>query len=349
MCTIELVSLCVSKLGYLKSVLWSVATALVLTAISVTVPAAGAPSKIRIAIAYDTGGRGDHGINDAVATGVDYIKKKYGLTSLDVREIVTNDSESDREDRIAFLAAARYALVIAVGSKYEEAVRQASVKYPATQFSIINSAQVASLNVSNLIFSDTDGAYLAGALAAAASKGLNIGFFGLSPASNSYSAFVLGARSVNAKVNTFSQYADSDPRGGISALIVAGVDVIYSEWSATSDVQDAIATLSTKDHPLYLIGNSPEQYFLLEKNSQKVLLGAVRKRVDLATEDVMTAALTRRAIRSVLDPALGIFGRNYRAVDGGISMALTTIGSPFSKYVTAALNSLKTGKVKLKN
>lgn len=321
--------------------------ALSLAAISVTVPAVGAPSKIRIAIAYDLGGRGDHGINDAVATGVDFIKKKYGLTSLDIREIVTNDSESDRQDRIAFLAAARYTLVLAVGSRYEEAVRQASIKYPATQFAIINSAQVASLNVSNLTFSDSDGAYLAGALAAAASKGLKIGFFGPPSSTNSYSAFMLGAQSVNPKVNTFSQYADSDPVGSISTLIAVGVDVIYSEWSATSEVQDAITTLSTKDHPLYLIGNSPEQYFLLEKNSQKILLGAVRRRIDLATEEVMTATLTHRAIRSLLDPALGIFGRNYRVATGGISMALTTIGSPFSKQVTVALNSLKTGKVKL--
>ncbi len=332
-----------------KITFWVIAIALVLTANSIPASNAGTTPKIRIAIAYDLGGRGDHGINDAVATGVDFIKKKYGLTSLDVREMVTNGSEADRQERIAFLAAARYALVVAVGNKYEQAVRQASAKYPKTQFSIINDAHVANLNVINLTFSATDGAYLAGVLAAAASKHLKIGFFGLSSDSNGYQAFALGAQSVNRKVITFSQYADSDPISGIDALIAEEVDVIYSEWSSTSEVQDAITALSTKDNPIYLIGISPEQYFLLEKNSQKILLGAVTKRIDLAAEDVMTAALTRGVIKSVLDPTLGIFGRNYRAADGGVSMALTSIGTPYSKYVSAAIKALKSGKVKLRD
>ena len=42
---------------------------------------ARAITSIKIAIAYDLGGRGDHGVNDSAAKGVDFIKKKYQIST----------------------------------------------------------------------------------------------------------------------------------------------------------------------------------------------------------------------------------------------------------------------------
>ena len=112
---------------------------------------AGAAVSIKIAIAYDIGGRGDHGINDSAAKGVDAIKKKYGLSSLAVREMVTNGTESDRETRLQFLASANYNLIVAIGSGYALAVSVVAVANPDTEFALINDASIGDLNISNLV------------------------------------------------------------------------------------------------------------------------------------------------------------------------------------------------------
>jgi basic membrane protein A len=322
-----------------------------LLALALIVPATSvqATNPIRIAIAYDLGGRGDHGINDAVAVGVDAIKKKFGLTSLDVREMVTNGSESDREKRLQFLADANYALVIAVGSAYAKAVNVVCLANPNTQFAIINDSSVANLNVSNMTFQNSDGAYLAGVLAGAATKSNKVGFVGPVALANVYADFQLGVASVKPKAITYSQISDYVSARDVQSLSTRGVDVIFSEWSTTSDVQDSFTTLSTKQHPLYLIGVSPDQYFLLNKNGQKYLLGAVTRRLDLATQDVMLAALHSVTIEDVLDPNLGIFGQLYSVKSGGESMALTNLGSAYSKPVAIAIKALKAGKIKLSN
>ena len=117
----------------------------------VAVNSAGAASSIRIAIAYDVGGRGDHGINDAVAVGVDAIKKKFGLTSLAVREMVTDGTESDRESRLQFLASAGYSLIVAVGPNYAQAVNVVSLANPNTQFALIDDDSVGNLNLSDMV------------------------------------------------------------------------------------------------------------------------------------------------------------------------------------------------------
>lgn len=58
------------------------------------------PKKIKIGIVYDVGGKGDKSFNDAAAIGVDAAKAKFGLSELDVREIVTSGNLFDRENRI---------------------------------------------------------------------------------------------------------------------------------------------------------------------------------------------------------------------------------------------------------
>ncbi|MSZ66678.1 MAG: BMP family ABC transporter substrate-binding protein, partial [Actinobacteria bacterium] len=80
-----------------------------------TLPASAAQSKAKIGIIYDVGGRGDNSINDATAVGVAAAKKKFNLSNLDVRELVTSGTSFDRENRIEFLVKAKYDLVIGVG------------------------------------------------------------------------------------------------------------------------------------------------------------------------------------------------------------------------------------------
>ncbi len=308
---------------------------------------AGAATSIKIAIAYDIGGRGDHGINDSAAKGVDAIKKKYGLTPLSVREMVTNGTESDRESRLQFLADANYNLIVAIGSGYAQAVSVVAATHPSTEFALVNDASIGNLNITNLVFSKRDGVYLAGVLAGAATLTNKVGFLGPVTSGPVVSDFQLGLASVNRKAVVKSVLLDSAPANAVRALIAQGVDIIYSEWSSTSGVEDTVAALTTKKRPIYLIGVNPDQYFLLNKGSQKILIGAVSKRVDLAVADAMTAALKSETIIDVLDGNAGIYGHMYTVKDGGVSIALTALGARYSVKVSAAIAKLKSGKVKL--
>ncbi len=308
---------------------------------------AHAAISIKIAIAYDIGGRGDHGINDSAAKGVDAIKKKYGLTALSVREMVTNGTESDRESRLQFLADAKYNLIVAIGPGYAKALGVVAIANPNTQFALINDASVGNLNLSDMVFSNSDGAYLAGVLAGAATKSKKVGFIAPTLFASYVAAFRLGLKSVQPKAVVISQLVDLDPTSATKSAIAAGADIIFSEWSTGPEVQDTVAKLSTAKHPVYLIGVNPDQYFLLDSAGQKVLIGAVSKHIDVAVRDVMNSAIQGESIVDILNGAEGIFGHMYTVKDGGESMALTKLSAPYSVKVAAAVATLKSGKIKL--
>ena len=58
--------------------------AVTLAAGALVAPTANAASKIKAAIAYDIGGRGDKSFNDSAAAGLDKAKKKFGATVKEV-------------------------------------------------------------------------------------------------------------------------------------------------------------------------------------------------------------------------------------------------------------------------
>ncbi|GBL18291.1 uncharacterized lipoprotein PH1714 [Actinomycetota bacterium] len=128
--------------------LFSLALSLI-TALSLPNSIAVEPKKI--AIAYDVGGRGDNGLNDLAARGLERAIKKLNISRLDVREQITDGNLGDRITRVRFLAKNKYQLIICVGSGYADTVRRRiSNEYPNTQFAIIDDESVAMTNV--LIF-----------------------------------------------------------------------------------------------------------------------------------------------------------------------------------------------------
>lgn len=81
--------------------LFSLALSLI-TALSLPNSIAVEPKKI--AIAYDVGGRGDNGLNDLAALGLERAIKKLNISRLDVREQITDGNLGDRITRVRFLA-----------------------------------------------------------------------------------------------------------------------------------------------------------------------------------------------------------------------------------------------------
>ena len=329
---------------------WLLSSATALSILALVVPSArAADPAIKIAIAYDAGGRGDKAANDAVAMGVDLAKKNLKLTSFNIREMVTDGTEKDRSRRLRFLANAGYTTIIAVGSGYENSVRSVSKEFPTLSFEIIDDGNISNLNVQSLVFDEQQGAYLAGVLAASASKTNKVGFVGdvsfpSSPAQGA--AFVQGAKSIKPKISASIVIPlETTPTAALTNLHVSGVDVVYSNWEKNSTLLDSVLALNTAKKPLKLIGVLPDQYWLQSSTSKAVLIGAFTKHLENASYDAIWNAVNDYPIGDVLQTNPNIYGKKYTVVDAGVGMALVGDGKAYSTAIKAASSLLKAGKI----
>ena len=299
-------------------------------------PAAQAAKVVRIGVAYDTGGPGDHSFNDAVAAGIVVAKKLYGVT---VTATVTIGSEADREMRIRSLVTKGCDLVIVVGSEYAASVRKLAMDYPTHQFAIVNDASVDVLNVESLVFSERQGGYLAGYSAALVSKNAKIGLIGDSRQTSEYrTGFIAGARATGKKILVQFKYGNRSWGALAKKMIASGVDVIFLTTAGSdSDVFNAVISANRHGKTVGLIGLEPDQYLTLVASARKYILGSVVMRVDKAIVNAVSESVAGRSLLDVLDPVAGIYGRQYGISDGGIEISLwsPTIAK-FNEAINAA-------------
>lgn len=301
----------------------------------------------RIAIAYDVGGRGDNGINDLAAVGLENAIKKHKISPLDVREQITNGSLGDRITRVRFLAKNNYQLIICVGSAYADTVRRISNEYPNTQFAIIDDQSIAMTNVSNLSFATPEAIYLSGAALALASKRGKIMFLASKSdlsASFNASIFSRGALAVNAKIQIITKLIDPNNVSEIKADFSSGVDHVFSTYAESDEVISTLASFNAGSKKVLLSGVLPDQYFLNFSAGKKNQYLVVRKRYDKAVEAIIAAELADKNILEILDPKKGIYGHRYNLKDGGVSVKLVS-GAAFSAKVSTISTQLKAGRV----
>ncbi|MEU5366596.1 BMP family ABC transporter substrate-binding protein [Streptomyces sp. NPDC005925] len=129
-----------------------------------------------LAIAYDIGGKGDQSFNDAAYAGLQKAQKEFGYKTADI-EPTEGETDADKEQRLASLAKQGYNPVIGVGFAYGPAMEAVAKKYPKTTFGIVDSV-VEGKNVASLVFAEEQASYLAGVVAAKATKSNTVGFVG---------------------------------------------------------------------------------------------------------------------------------------------------------------------------
>ena len=323
--------------------------ALILTLLpTAVIQSSSAAEPKRIAIAYEVGGRGDNGINDLAAKGLERAIKKHNISRLDVREQITDGSLGDRITRVRFLARNKYQLIICVGAAYADTVRRISNEFPNTQFAIIDDESVAMTNVSNLSFATHEGIYLAGAALAVRSKSGKIGFIAdkSDPSAARYAnVFAKGAAAGNSKVKVSSKLLDANFENEIKAQVNAGIDQIFSTWSKSDEVISNIASLNRPTTPILISGLLPEQYFLNFSAGKKNQYLVVQKRFDLAVEQIIAAELANKNILEILDGKKGIYGHRYNLKDGGVTVKVVS-GQAFSARVQTISANLKAGRIK---
>ena len=313
-----------------------------------TAPVSAAPEKPKIGIIYDVGGRGDKAINDAAAAGIDSAKKKFQLSNFDVRELVTTGIDFDRENRIEFLVKAQYDLVIGVGPSFNEAMIYMSEKYPESQFAVIASSGVESINVSCMAFDLNQGSFLAGVMAALNSKTGKVGYLGdsLNPSNLvNLKNFRAGVKYAGLKTKVFAAKSAASAEAEIAKLSSQGGDVIFVNWTRNGSVLTAANKLAKAKKTIKIIGVRPDQFFIATKSAQKFLIGYVNQRYDSAIDDLFSVALSGRALTEEVDGGDGVFGRNYTLSNRGIDLISISANTASKSAVSRAKSEIISKKI----
>lgn len=290
----------------------------------VTSPIATAVEKSLICIAYDEGGRGDQSFNDAAALGLQKAQKKKTFT---LETIVTDGSTQDREKRLRFLISKNCKLIIAIGSGYAPAINVLTSEFGDIQFAILNDASIKNANVASLIFSESQGAFLAGLSAALVSKSGKVAMMAAPNQSVSYeSGFKAGVLASKKKVTSIVRYVEGTGQQETRALIAAGADVIYLALpGSNSAILKTLVTSNLQrakkgDQIVGLIGVAPDQFLSVAPTNQKFIYATVVKRVDVVIEDLIEKALSGDLYSDVLDGEKGIYGFEYGISGNAISL-----------------------------
>ena len=291
--------------------------------LGVLTPVASAADPVTIGIAYDIGGRGDKSFNDASAAGLE----KAGKTlDFKVEAVVTDGTSADREKRIRSLIAKNCSLIIAVGGGYGPTLQVLAFEYPDTQFAIINDASVAAVNVSSVIFAETQGAYLAGFSAAQISKTGKVAMIANTNQADLFKdGFSAGVLASKKKVIPVVKYVSGSYSQAATQVIAAGADVIYlSTQGSDAEVFKVIIANNVKKNSkkVGLINIEPDQYLAVTSETKKYLAATVVKRVDKAIIDIISKSISGNQFLDYLDLDAGLFGKRYGITGGGIEFTI---------------------------
>ncbi len=239
------------------------------------------------AIIFDLGGKFDRSFNEAAFTGAEQWAEETGGSYAEI-ELQT---DAQREQAMRRLAEAGHNPIVMAGFSQATPLAEVAPDYPDTTFVIIDGV-VDEPNVRSVIFSEHEGSYLVGMLAAMASETGTVGFVGgmdiplISAFACGYAQGVVavnGDATVIANMTGTTPAAWNDPvRGGelTRGQIAQGADVVYAAAGGTGLGVLQVAA----DEGILSIGVDSNQNYLHPGS----VLTSMLKRVDVAVYDAFT-------------------------------------------------------------
>jgi basic membrane protein A len=241
------------------------------------------------AIIFDLGGKFDKSFNEAAFNGATRWAEETGGT---FREIEMQ-SEAQREQALRRLAEAGANPIVMTGFAFGDVLNQVAPDYPDTKFAIVDGF-VEQPNVRAILFTEHEGSYLVGMLAAMASQTGTVGFVGgmdiplIRRFACGYAQGVLAVNpeaTIVANMTGTTPAAWNDPVKGAElakAQIAQGADVVYAAAGGTGiGVLQAVA-----DEGKLSIGVDSNQNYLHPGS----VLTSMLKRVDNAVYEAFMAA-----------------------------------------------------------
>ncbi len=240
-----------------------------------------APVRAQPALIYELGGKFDKSFGQAAYNGAERWKKETGQPYLEF-EIV---NAAQREQALRRMAERGANPIVGIGFPQAAAVELAAKAFPNTRFAIVD-AVVVLPNVQSFVYREHEASFLAGMLAAMASRSGKVGFVGAMdiPLVRKFSCgYEQGAKFAKPAIevrtamigNTPAAWVDPERGAELAkAQLAQGVDVIFSA-AGTSGLGIMQAT---KDAGKLAIGVDSNQNGL----HPGTMLTSVLKRVDLA-------------------------------------------------------------------
>jgi basic membrane protein A len=296
------------------------------------------------AVVYDAGGKFDKSFNEAAYNGIERFKKETGTAYLDFE--IANDTQ--REQAFRRMAQKGANPIIAVGFGHASAIGKVAKEFPKLNFAIIDSV-VEAPNVQSVVFKDQEGSFLAGELAALASKSGKVGFIGgmdVPLIRRFQCGYEQGAKHANPKVEVVSNMtgttpaAWSDPtRGGelAKSQFSRGVDVVFAAAGGTGiGVYQA-----AKDQGKLAIGVDSNQNHL----HPGTMLSSMMKRVDVAVYNVAMSVKN-----GSWKPGTVVLGLKEQGVAMAMDANNAKLVSPeMKKKLDAAEADIVAGKIQVAN
>jgi basic membrane protein A len=125
------------------------------------------------ALIFDLGGKFDKSFNEAAYEGA----KRWATETGGTYKEIAMQSEAQREQALRRLAESGANPVVMTGFAFGDVLNQVAPDYPDTKFAIIDMV-VDQPNVRSVVFTEHEGSYLVGMMAAKASKTGTVGFIG---------------------------------------------------------------------------------------------------------------------------------------------------------------------------
>ena len=296
---------------------------IVAVATSIVSAPAFAATQLTVGVAYDIGGRGDRSFNDASAAGLDKAQKNFDFI---LEAVVTDGTSADRERRIRSLINKNCNPIIAIGAGYAPTLQALAIEFPNTQFAIINDASVTALNVTSVVFANTQGAYLAGFSAAQISKSGKVAMIANPDQADIYKdGFSAGVFASKKKVIPIVKYVSGSFSLAANQVLDAGADIVFvATQGSDSEVFKAIVARNAKkkNSVIGLINIEPDQFITVTRTTKKFLIASVVKRVDNAIFDIIALSVEKKQYLDILDADAGIYGRRYGITGGGIEFTI---------------------------
>lgn len=248
-----------------------------------------AKSSIKVAVVTDVGGIGDMSFNAMAWEGLQRASKEMNLNA----KFLESREQADYVINLSKLAEQRYNMIFAVGYLMEDAVKEASKKYPNTRFVIIDGNAPDSSNTASLKFDEEQGSFLAGALAGAMTKTGKIAFIGgiQMPIIQKFECgYRAGALMMRPDIKVMIAYCGKfdDPAKGKELALAQfgqGADIIFH--AAGGSGRGVIDAAKTKGAGFYAIGVDADQDYLAPGR----VLTSMMKRVDNAVYDMCEAEI----------------------------------------------------------
>ncbi len=259
------------------------------------------------AIIFDLGGKFDKSFNESAYNGAKRWADETGGTFKELEM----QSEAQREQALRRLAESGANPVVMTGFAFGDVLNQVAPDFPDTKFTIIDMV-VDQPNVRSIVFTEDQGSYLVGMMAAMASKSGTVGFIGGMdiPLIRRFACgYVQGVKAANPAAIVIQNMtgttpsAWNDPVKGSEltlAQIAQGADVIYAAAGGTG-----IGVLqSAADAGILSVGVDSNQNYM---HPGKVLT-SMTKRVDNAVYEAFKAGADVEPGVAVMDLASGGVG-----------------------------------------